>query len=71
MKGYLLLVLLLAQVLISFAFWAHTSHRSWLDPLFAVPAGIGLAAILLRRRLNNQVNADQAVFPNLRIPKKP
>ena len=34
------------SVTVSFVFSAHTSHRSWLDPLFAVPAGIGLAAIL-------------------------
>jgi 4-amino-4-deoxy-L-arabinose transferase-like glycosyltransferase len=40
------LAMILAQVAISFVFWAHTSHRSALDPLFAVAAGIGLAALV-------------------------
>ncbi len=33
-----------AHAVVSFVYWAHTSHRSFLDPLLAVPAGIGLAA---------------------------
>lgn len=45
-----LLVFVLAQATVSFVFWAHTSHRSWLDPLFAVPAGIALATLPRRSR---------------------
>jgi 4-amino-4-deoxy-L-arabinose transferase-like glycosyltransferase len=41
-------VLVLAHMAVSFVFWAHTSHRSWLDPLFAIPAGIGMAALVRR-----------------------
>ena len=40
------LLLSLSQAIFSFTFWAHTSHRSFLDPLLAVGAGIGLASIL-------------------------
>ncbi|MBI4397609.1 MAG: glycosyltransferase family 39 protein [Candidatus Omnitrophica bacterium] len=35
------LALCLSQIVLSFIFWAHTSHRSYLDPLLAVLAGIG------------------------------
>jgi hypothetical protein len=35
--------MVLAQAAVSFVFWAHTSHRTYLDPLFAVAAGVGLA----------------------------
>jgi 4-amino-4-deoxy-L-arabinose transferase-like glycosyltransferase len=41
--------IVLAQAAVSFVFWAHTSHRSFLDPLFAIPAGVGLAALVHRR----------------------
>lgn len=43
----------------TFVFWAHTSHRAFLDPLFAVPAGIGLASLdAARRRAYNQSRSD-------------
>lgn len=40
--------MMLAQAVFSFVYYAHTSHRSYLDPLLAVPAGIGMARILRR-----------------------
>lgn len=40
--------LALAQAAVSFVFWAHTSHRAFLDPLFAVPAGIGSSKLIAR-----------------------
>jgi 4-amino-4-deoxy-L-arabinose transferase-like glycosyltransferase len=40
------LAMVLAQLAVSFVFWAHTSHRSWLDPLFAIPAGVGLTTLV-------------------------
>jgi hypothetical protein len=43
-------VLCLCQALSSFVFWAHTSHRSFLDPLLAVAAGVGLERMLNRGR---------------------
>jgi 4-amino-4-deoxy-L-arabinose transferase-like glycosyltransferase len=43
------LAMVLAQVAVSFVFWAHTSHRSFLDPLFAISAGIGLCALVSSR----------------------
>ena len=46
--------LTISQALASFAFWSHTSHRSFLDPLLAVLAGIGLASFA-RKRLPNPV----------------
>ena len=36
------LALIFSQSVLSFIFWAHTSHRSFLDPMLAVMAGIGL-----------------------------
>jgi 4-amino-4-deoxy-L-arabinose transferase-like glycosyltransferase len=42
--------MVLAQAAVSFVFWAHTSHRTFLDPLFAIPAGVGLVALLPPRR---------------------
>jgi 4-amino-4-deoxy-L-arabinose transferase-like glycosyltransferase len=44
--------MVLAQAAVSFVFWAHSSHRSFLDPLFAVLAGIGLAALLPSRKID-------------------
>jgi 4-amino-4-deoxy-L-arabinose transferase-like glycosyltransferase len=41
-----LVAMVLAQVTVSFVFWAHTSHRSFLDPLFAVAAGVGLVSLV-------------------------
>lgn len=35
------LVLCGSQALFSFVFWAHTSHRAFLDPMLAVAAGAG------------------------------
>jgi 4-amino-4-deoxy-L-arabinose transferase-like glycosyltransferase len=40
------LAMVLAQLAVSFVFWAHTSHRSFLDPLFAIPAGVGLTTLV-------------------------
>lgn len=39
----------LSQAAVSFVFWAHTSHRSFLDPMLAVLAGIGLASLLEKK----------------------
>ena len=46
----LFMAILLAQLAVSFVFWAHTSHRAHLDPLFAIPAGVGLSAWIEKRR---------------------
>ena len=35
-------ILCFSQAALSFVFWAHTSHRAFLDPLLAVLAGIGM-----------------------------
>jgi 4-amino-4-deoxy-L-arabinose transferase-like glycosyltransferase len=43
------LAVVLAQVAVSFVFWAHTSHRTYLDSLLAVAAGVGLVALLPSR----------------------
>ncbi len=43
------LTLSLSQAAASFVFWAHTSHRSFLDPLLAVLAGIGANRLFVRR----------------------
>ncbi len=40
----------LSQAVVSFIFWAHTSHRSFLDPMLAVLAGIGLAHLAGREK---------------------
>ncbi len=32
---------LIAHSAVSFVFWAHTSHRAFLDPLWAIAAGVG------------------------------
>jgi 4-amino-4-deoxy-L-arabinose transferase-like glycosyltransferase len=40
------LAMVIAQVAVSFVFWAHTSHRAHLDSLFAIAAGIGLANMI-------------------------
>ncbi|OGW85165.1 MAG: hypothetical protein A3A81_00760 [Omnitrophica bacterium RIFCSPLOWO2_01_FULL_45_10b] len=42
----LFLTLCLSQAAFSFIFWAHSSHRGFLDPMLAVSAGIGLALFL-------------------------
>lgn len=39
----------LSQAAVSFVFWAHTSHRSFLDPMLAVLAGMGLASLLEKK----------------------
>jgi 4-amino-4-deoxy-L-arabinose transferase-like glycosyltransferase len=39
-----------AHCVVSFVFWAHTSHRSFLDPLVAVAAGVGCQAMFERWR---------------------
>jgi hypothetical protein len=43
------LAMLIAQAAVAFVFWSHTSHRAYVDPLIAVPAGLGLASLLQRR----------------------
>ena len=40
------LVLCFSQAVFSFIFWAHSSHRSFLDPMLAVLAGVSLASLL-------------------------
>jgi 4-amino-4-deoxy-L-arabinose transferase-like glycosyltransferase len=54
------LAMVLAQAAVSFVFWAHTSHRSFLDPLFAIPAGVGLAALLRPRAEGRGKTTDRA-----------
>lgn len=39
------------QAVVSFIYWAHTSHRSFLDPLLAILAGIGLSQILSKKNI--------------------
>lgn len=58
----LLLAIVLAQLTVSFVFWAHTSHRSYLDSLFAIPAGVGLAAGL--RRLSSRFSGSTTMQPD-------
>jgi 4-amino-4-deoxy-L-arabinose transferase-like glycosyltransferase len=55
-------VLCACQALSSFVFWAHTSHRSFLDPLLAVVAGVGLERVLNGRwsAVKNKGGSDQA-----------
>ncbi|MBI4372821.1 MAG: glycosyltransferase family 39 protein [Candidatus Omnitrophica bacterium] len=45
------LILCGSQALVSFIFWAHTSHRSFLDPLLAIGAGVGLAKIMESKKV--------------------
>ena len=44
--------LCLSHALASFIYWSHTSHRSFLDPLLAVLAGIGASRLF--RRVGNR-----------------
>jgi 4-amino-4-deoxy-L-arabinose transferase-like glycosyltransferase len=57
------LALVLAQAATSFIFWAHTSHRSFLDPLFAIPAGIGVAAWVCPCSLRQAGSISSQVAP--------
>lgn len=40
---YFFITLCLSQAFFSFIFWAHSSHRTFLDPLLAVASGAGAA----------------------------
>ncbi len=42
------ILLCVSQAIFSFVFFAHSSHRSFLDPMLAVFAGIGLSQLLAR-----------------------
>jgi 4-amino-4-deoxy-L-arabinose transferase-like glycosyltransferase len=52
--------LMVAQATFSFVYYAHTSHRSYLDPFLAVPAGIGLLKVVhwLNNRSSRKPSSD-------------
>lgn len=47
------LVLCASQALFSFVFWAHTSHRTFLDPLLAVAAGVGTSGLFASKKISS------------------
>lgn len=51
----------LAQAVFSFVYYAHTSHRSYLDPLLAIPAGIGLTRLISKG--DDSVQKQQISLP--------
>lgn len=49
------LTLCLSQAVFSFVFWTHSSHRTFLDPMLAICAGIGLALFLFPSKNTDRV----------------
>jgi 4-amino-4-deoxy-L-arabinose transferase-like glycosyltransferase len=63
------LAMVLAQAAVSFVFWAHTSHRTYLDPLFAVAAGVGVVAVVPLRPVRRDGDEGLAPVQNIRGPE--